>query len=173
MYVPLKRGLVVPPEYLKSIFYVPDLFFPLLSPALVPDDSSARMLAQGSFSVVKLVDFGRKSYAVKQSRDQSQFSKSDEGIQSSFSREVSIVQSLDHPHIAKVRHITSDLNCIFLDLGASDLLTWVRTNGPAGHSTQVDLAVQLLSALVYLRDMGCLHRDIKPQNIIVSWWMVG
>lgn len=151
-------------NYTKDGFFVPNLFIGLLPSSIVPDDDTAVVLGEGTFGVVKAVDYQGKMYAVKQSHNGNLFG---DGIPSSFCREVSIMQSLDYPHIAKVRHITDDLNCIFLDLGVSDLYAWIHKNGPIDHRLQPGVALQLLSALTYLHDMGCLHRDINPRNIIV------
>ena len=173
IYLPVSKYVnhFVQVDYIKDGFFVSNLSIPLLSASLVPDDDTATILGEGTFGVVKAVEYQGKTYAVKQSRGQdfflSFFGDQSQGIPSSFCREVSIMQCLDHPHIAKVRHITDDLNCIFLDLGVSDLFAWIQKNGPIDHSLQPGVALQLLSALAYLHDMGCLHRDIKPKNIIV------
>lgn len=153
-------------RYTKAGFYKPSLSIAFLSPALVPDDSLT-VIGEGTYGVVKRVDYQGKSYAVKQSRDFSNIIGDEAGILSTFSREVSIMQSLSHENIAKVRHITEDLRCIFLDLGVSDLDVWIEKNGPSGNAMQVEIAFQMFSALAYMHDMGCLHRDIKPKNIIV------
>lgn len=36
------------------------------------------------------------------------------------------------------------------------------------HRTTVSLFAQVLSALVFLHGRGCIHRDVKPGNILLS-----
>ena len=151
--------------YICNEFYAANLSLNLLSPAIVPAD--APTLGAGTFGIVKRAEYDGKMFAVKQLNDNTNIYASYDGVPASFLRETSIMQSLHHPNIAQVRHITSDLQCIFLDLGKSDLDAWLGKNGPADHAMQMQIAIQLLEALAYLHDIGCLHRDIKPKNIIV------
>ena len=148
-------------EYLRGYHYNPNLTIDLLPPSVVTP--GAPQLGQGSFGLVVRVQYLGKMYAVKKVL----FESVDEGVNAEFSREVSIMQSLDHPNIAKVQYMTSDLRCIFMDLGVSDMDTWIEKQGNAGLEAQVDLARQLLFAIAYMHSNGCLHRDIKTKNIIV------
>lgn len=146
-------------QYQKSYYYVEDVSVATLSPDVIPN--SAPNIGEGSFGVVKLVEYKNVSYAVKKSRVYD-----NEVITTTHAREVSILLSLKHDNIATIRYITEDLESIFLDLGVSDLRVWISKNDTHTES-QLNLCKQLLSALVYLHSMGCLHRDIKSQNIIV------
>lgn len=53
----------------------------------------------------------------------------------------------------------------FVDGNLDDLLDESRV---VGEDKMRDIACQLLSALYYLHSHRILHRDIKPQNILVS-----
>ena len=145
--------------YLRATFFRPSLALDLIK--TIPPSSGR--LGQGAFGSVKTVQYRGTTYAVKKTIEVDE----NGGVVSYFAREVSILQSLDHPGVIKLRYIDDSLRSIFLDLGTSDLHKWTQNNGPAGKTMQLDLARQLLSALVYVHDCGCLHRDVKPANIIV------
>lgn len=148
-------------EYLRAGHFRSNLAIQLLDPSVIPKVSVK--LGEGTFGIVKRVEYQGVMYAVKETIRVLE----EEGIKPDFSREVSLMQSLNHPNIAKMRHVTSDLKRIFMDLGVSDLFVWIQKNGPAGKEMQMEIARQMFTALLYMHDMGCLHRDIKPQNIIV------
>src|SRR5213075_3426776 len=88
-----------------------------------------------------------------------------------FLREIRYASTLDHPHIAPL-----------LDSGESDYLLWFVMPFVAGETLRqvmrrermlpVDRAVQLandvLEALGYAHAHGFAHRDIKPDNIVLS-----
>ncbi len=88
-----------------------------------------------------------------------------------FLREIGFLSKLDHPRIAKL-----------LDCGETDRLVYyvmAFVDGPslrkhldqAGRATENDtirLARDLLDALAYAHGQGIVHRDVKPDNIILS-----
>jgi len=153
--------------YRKDHYFRRCLEVDLLSPEVIPRKSPK--LGQGTFSVVKRVEYQNQPYAVKRTKTDAFWGGSDQ-MTREFVREVSMLQTLDHPHVAKPRHITSDLRSIFFDVGICDL-TKLHADSDIRVSTcsdlQFALAHQMFSALAYIHSMGCLHRDVKPHNIIV------
>lgn len=146
--------------------YITQTYFkPLLSMELLPNDvleDGADYLGKGTFGVVTKATYKGVEYAVKTSIKLDDFS-----LTQSLCREISVMLSLDHENVVKIHHISEDLASVFLPLGRSDLSAWVKHNGAYSIENQIDLAKQLLGALVYIHRCGVLHRDIKPQNIIV------
>ena len=45
---------------------------------------------------------------------------------------------------------------------------WIATNGPVPPRLAVEIAVQALTGLDHLHSMGLIHRDISPENIMLS-----
>jgi serine/threonine-protein kinase len=88
-----------------------------------------------------------------------------------FLREASILRDLNHPHIVR-----------FFESGASDGQLYfamefvpghnagelVKKDGPLPVNRAVGITCQLLEALDYAHGRQFVHRDIKPQNIMVS-----
>jgi len=147
-------------DYEIKTYFKPNLEIYLLPTEEIP--SKMIKLGEGSFGVVKKFDYKGKSYALKKMRD-----FFDEGLSSSFVREVSVLLSLNHPHVIQLQFVGKDLNRMAFNLGISDMKGWLTLYGQVSADLQVDIAFQLVSAVAYMHDMGCIHRDIKPQNVIV------
>jgi serine/threonine protein kinase len=76
------------------------------------------------------------------------------------------------PNIVEyIEHIDWDdrlLIIIMEFVGGGDLGKLIADNGPLSETGTKTMARQLLDALGYLHDMNITHRDVKPDNILVS-----
>ena len=88
-----------------------------------------------------------------------------------FLREVRIAAHMDHPHIVKVFDfgLTKNLYYYAMEMLADrSLIMRVRDEGPLPEEDVIDIGLQLSSALKYMHDLGFIHRDVKPENVLFA-----
>jgi eukaryotic-like serine/threonine-protein kinase len=94
----------------------------------------------------------------------------DESARRRFEQEARMASALNHPHILTVFE-TGEYNrgpylvSEFIDGGT--LTEWVHNTKPNWRQT-VELLIGVADALACAHDAGILHRDIKPDNILVT-----
>lgn len=98
-----------------------------------------------------------------------------EWARGNFLKEARVLASLDHPYIAKVYSYFEENNTAyyvteFIDgLSLADLAQDYAASGhPLSQHALLGLMVRLLDALDYMHSRLLLHRDIKPDNILIT-----
>ncbi|KAI5171036.1 hypothetical protein NEFER03_0438 [Nematocida sp. LUAm3] len=97
-----------------------------------------------------------------------------EGMPATTIREISLLKNLRHPYIIclhQVIYTEKKLYMVFeyAEVDLKNYLTELRREKK--HLTKKEVrkyAYQLISALTYCHSVGILHRDLKPQNILLS-----
>ena len=87
-----------------------------------------------------------------------------------FHQEASVLSRLDHPHLVRVSDFFDEDGSTYLVMAfveGENLADYIRRTGPLPETQVLAWADQLLDAPAYCHREGVLHRDIKPQNVIV------
>jgi serine/threonine protein kinase len=77
---------------------------------------------------------------------------------------------LDHPNIVKLLDYGEHEGVLYLatEFIKGRSLRDIIKETPLAEETAVDLALEVAEALAYMNQFGILHRDIKPDNILIS-----
>ena len=78
-----------------------------------------------------------------------------------FQSEARAIAALNHPHICQIFDIGPD----YLVL---EYVSGERLRGPLPEREAVRLGIQIAGALEAAHDSGILHRDLKPDNVLVT-----
>jgi eukaryotic-like serine/threonine-protein kinase len=90
---------------------------------------------------------------------------------SRFEREALMGASLGHEHIVSVLDRGSDGGRPFIVLefaGATNLKQIVEEHGPLPLEQALELTIQVARGLAFAHAHGCIHRDVKPHNVLVD-----
>lgn len=95
----------------------------------------------------------------------------DEGIPSTAIREISILKELQHPNIVRLHdviHTEKKLTLVF-EFCDEDLKKHLDQATEGMSSLQIKIYLfQLLAGVAFCHDRRVLHRDLKPQNLLVN-----
>lgn len=95
----------------------------------------------------------------------------DEGIPSTTLREIAVLRQLRHPNIVELNDVVHSDGRLYLvfEFVDKDLKKYFEaTDGPLDPQLIKSYCYQLLAGLEYCHVRGVMHRDLKPQNILVS-----
>ncbi len=117
---------------------------------------TARRLVDGQTIALKVL---REQYA------------SDVEFVERFQREAKAVSELTHPHMVRVYDSGQDgvIHYIAMEyVEGENLKEFIRRRGRLGPEQAADIASQVCDALEFAHTHGIVHRDIKPQNILLT-----
>src|SRR5207237_7903129 len=96
----------------------------------------------------------------------------DTDIVTRFVRERRLLESVRHPHVVEVLDLVAEgdtLAIVMEFVSRSDLRSYVHGQGGAlAPGVAVDVARQILEALAAVHAAGVVHRDVKPENVLVG-----
>ena len=97
--------------------------------------------------------------------------KEDENFVRKFRSEAQAAAGLIHPNIVNVYDVGEDrgLNYMVMELVEGiTLKEYIERKGRLSHKETISIAIQMCSGIGAAHASGIIHRDIKPQTIIIS-----
>lgn len=94
----------------------------------------------------------------------------DEKFVKRFQREAKAASSLNHPNIVEMYDVGEDDGNYFLVMEYVDgrtLKSLIKKRGALSLTETVDIMLQLTSGIAHAHDSYLIHRDIKPQNVLI------
>src|SRR5205823_7970280 len=88
-----------------------------------------------------------------------------------FRREARAVAQLSHPHIVTVidrGESDGKQFIVFEYVDGESLKQLVERAGPLPARRAVELALQVAEGLAFAHEHGLVHRDVKPQNVLLT-----
>ncbi len=95
----------------------------------------------------------------------------DEKFVRRFQREALAASSLSHPNIVEIYDVGEDEGNFYIVMEyieGKTLKQLIKKRGVLSLSETMDIMLQLLDALAQAHDSYIIHRDIKPQNIMIK-----
>lgn len=88
-----------------------------------------------------------------------------------FVKEAKMLATLHHPNIVEVMDVFDENNTSYMVMNFVDgktLQEIVEKNGPMPYPDAINYIAQITNAIAYIHERHILHRDIKPDNIMIT-----
>lgn len=128
-----------------------------------------KILGQGAFGTVSLVEHK----TTHQRRALKELIKS--GLtyedRSNIMTEIKILSTIDHPNIMKIYEVIeseSAYNIVTEFIPGGELLELICKEKKLSEKISAKYMFELMSAIKYCHSLGVVHRDLKPQNLILT-----
>ena len=127
-------------------------------------------IGAGGMSIVyKAKDNRLQRYvAIKELREE--FARDEEFV-AKFRKEALAAASLSHPNIVGIFDVGNDHDVHYIVMEyieGKTLKELIAESGPFNSEKVLELGIQIVSALKHAHNKKIIHRDIKPQNILIT-----
>jgi serine/threonine protein kinase, bacterial len=129
-----------------------------------------RLLGRGGMGEVYEAEDTRKSRVVALKLVSPQFSD-DPMFRARMQREADAAGRLTEPHVVPIHDYGEINGQLYLEMrliDGADLATVLKRNGPMSPPQAVAIMRQVASALDAAHASGVTHRDVKPENVLIS-----
>lgn len=110
----------------------------------------------------------RQTVALKVLREEYE---EDPEYQARFKREAEVCRKLNHPNVVNLIDSgrVGGVSYIAMEyVDGTTLKEMILESGGLGQERAVRIALQILAALAHAHQRGIIHRDVKPQNVMIS-----
>jgi len=159
------------PAQTCAVIAHPDVPVPYLVPGEIVGEvyRVVDMIGQGGMGVVYRVEqiYLRQHYALKTLN-----SRYSDNALMRFQKEAQAASTLRHPNVVSADNfglLENGLPYLVMDLALGDTLgQFLQRTGPLSPAQMLEIVIPVCSALAYAHEKGVVHRDIKPNNIVIT-----
>lgn len=144
----------------------------MLTPGTLLDEryEIIEKIGAGGMSIVYKAKDNRlqRNVAIKELREE--FAKDDEFV-NKFRKEALSAARLSHPNIVGIYDVGNDQDIHYIVMEyveGKTLKQVIEEKGPFDYKTVLEYGTQIVSALKHAHEKKIIHRDIKPQNILMT-----
>ena len=96
---------------------------------------------------------------------------SDESTVERFRNELKFARKIAHKNVCKMYHLAKEEETPYITMEyvpGEDLKSLVKRKGKLADEEAISIAKQVCEGLVEAHELGVVHRDLKPQNIMID-----
>ena len=129
------------------------------------------VLGVGGFGITYLAkDAIGQPLVIKTLNETAQRDPRFEQLQQDFVNEALWLAKCAHPHIVQIHRVFQEagLWCLVMEyIAGENLCSWVKRRGVLAEAEALHYIQQVGDALILMHQNGLLHRDVKPENIML------
>ncbi|MBD3413929.1 MAG: protein kinase [Candidatus Aminicenantes bacterium] len=96
---------------------------------------------------------------------------SDQKTVARFRNELTSARKISHPHVCRMYDLGKEKGSYFITMEyvpGEDLRSFIRRAAPLSTARTISIAKQVCEGLMEAHKLGVIHRDLKPQNIMID-----